>query len=44
MVLLLENGTKYPVKNYLVGSPYDVPEKAASNELTYLGFSETVAP
>lgn len=38
MILLLENGTKYPVKNSIVGTPYDVPEKAAASEYTYLAF------
>lgn len=39
MIMLLENGTKYPIKNSLVGSPYDVPDKAASSEYTYLGYA-----
>ncbi len=39
MVLLLENGAKYPVKNSLVGTPYDLPEKAAASEFTYLAFA-----
>ena len=39
MVLLLENGAKYPVKNSLVNTPYDLPEKAAASEFTYLAFA-----
>lgn len=37
MILLIDNGTVYPVKNTLVGTPYDVPDKAAASEFTYLG-------
>lgn len=39
MVLLMENGGNIPFKNSTVGAPYDVPEKAASSELTYFGFA-----
>ncbi|MFR8317276.1 MAG: ABC transporter substrate-binding protein [Catenibacillus sp.] len=38
MVLLLDNGTKFPVPNNIVGSPYDVTDKCASEEFTYVGF------
>ena len=39
MVFLMENGAHYPIKMSIVGTPYDVPEKAASSEMTYTGFS-----
>ena len=39
MVFLMENGAHYPIKMSIVGTPYDVPEKAASAEMTYTGFS-----
>ena len=40
MILLIDNGGKYPIKNTLVGTPYDLPDKAASSEMTYAGFTE----
>lgn len=38
MILILDNGSKYPVKNTILGTPYDLPELAASSEYTYLAF------
>ena len=37
MILLLDNGSKYPVKNTIAGTPYDMKDKAAASEFTYLG-------
>jgi peptide/nickel transport system substrate-binding protein len=39
MVFLLENGAHYPIRMDIAGTPYDVPEKAASAEMTYVGFT-----
>jgi peptide/nickel transport system substrate-binding protein len=39
MVFLLENGDHYPIRQDIVGTPYDVPELAASSEMTYTAFS-----
>lgn len=38
MILLLDNGTKFPVTNRISGSPYDEADKCASEEFTYVGF------
>ena len=38
MILLLENGSIIPIKNSIQGTPYDLPEKAASSECTYMTF------
>ena len=40
LVLLMDNGGYYPVRNTTLGSPWDVPEKAASSEMTYFCYSE----
>lgn len=40
LVLLMDNGGYYPFRNTTLGAPYDVPDKAASSELTYFCFSE----
>ena len=36
MVLLLDNGQVIPVKSKFDGTPYQVPDKAATNEFTYV--------
>lgn len=36
IVLLLDNGQVIPVKSKFDGTPYQVPDKAATNELTYV--------
>lgn len=38
MVLLIDNGYKYPIKNTLQGTPQQVPELVASSEMTYTEF------
>ena len=39
MVFLMENGGHYPIRQDIVGTPYDVPELAASSEMTYTAFT-----
>ena len=39
MVMLLENGGEYAFPSNVVGTPYDLPELAASDEYTYLAFT-----
>ena len=39
MVMLLENGGEYVFPSNVVGTPYDLPELAASEEYTYLAFT-----
>ena len=39
MVFLLENGGEYAFPNNVLGTPYDLPELAASSEYTYLAFT-----
>ncbi len=39
MVMLLENGGEYVFPSNVVGTPYDLPELAASDEYTYLAFT-----
>lgn len=36
IVLLLDNGQVIPVKAKFDGTPYQVPDKAATNEFTYV--------
>lgn len=36
LVLLLDNGQVIPVKSKFEGTPYQVPDKAATNEFTYV--------
>ena len=40
MVFLIENGSHYPIRQDIVGTPYDVPELAAVSEMTYAAFSK----
>ncbi len=39
MVFLLDNGGQYAFPSNVLGSPYDLPELAASSEYTYLAFA-----